>query len=121
MFGRDDHPAAPGDRSVDRDFLQDTKADISVQALLDSLLPVERNLAGTVNSSRPGLLVNEDPERRGAVHQVEGLVLADIEGAGLVPVQDVLPESGDILDSGSAGENCRSLRWKFSSWAVAGL
>ena len=121
MFGRDDHPAAPGDRSVDRNFLQDTEADVSVQALLDSLLPVERNLAGTVNSSRSGLLVNEDPERRGAVHQMERLVFTDIESAGLVPVQDVLAESGDILGSGSTGENCRSLRWKFSPGTVAGV
>ena len=121
VFGCDDHPVAPGDWSVDRDFLQDTKAHISVQALLDSLLPVEGNLAGTVNCDRLGLLVNKDPEGRRAVHQVEGLVLTDIEGAGLVSVQDVLAESGNILWCGSTGENCRSLRRKFSLGTGAGV
>ena len=121
MFGRDDHPAAPGDWSVDWNFLQDTKPDVSVQTILHSFLPVKRNLAGTVNCGRPGLLVNKDPERRGAVHQMERLVFTDIESAGLVPVQDVLAESGDILGSGSTGENCRSLRWKFSPRTAAGV
>ena len=115
MFGCDDHPGAPGDWSVDRDFLQDPKADISVQALLDSLLPVEGNLAGTVNCDRLGILVNKDPEGRRAVHQVEGLVLADIEGTGLVPVQDVLPEPGNILRCRGTGEDRRGLGRELTS------
>ena len=52
---------------------------------------------------------------------MERLVFTDIESAGLVPVQDVLAESGDIFGSGSTGENCRSLRWKFSPGTVAGV
>ena len=121
MFCRDHHPATPRDWSVDRNFLQNTQPDVSVEAVLDSLLPVERNLAGTVNGDRLGLLVNEDPERRGAVHQMERLVFTDIESAGLVPVQDVLTESGDILGSGSTGEDSRSLRRKFSPRTAAGV
>ena len=121
MFRRDHHPAAPADWSVDGNFLQDTQPDVSVEAVLDSLLPVERNLTGTVDSSRPSLLVNEDPERRRAVHQAEGLVLTDVEGAGLVSLQDVLAESGNILWRRSTGENCRSLRWKFFPGTVAGV
>ena len=114
MFGCDHHPAAPGDWSVDWNFLQNTKPDISVQTVLHSFLPVKRNLAGTVNSSGPSLLVNKDPERRRTVHQVKRLVLTDIEGAGLVSVQDVLAESGDILWNWSTGKDCRSLWRKFS-------
>ena len=114
MVGRDDHPAAPGDWSVDRNFLQDTKPDISVQTVLDCFLPVKRNLAGSVISNGPSLLVNKDPERRRTVHQVERLVLTDIEGAGLVSVQDVLAESGNILWRGSTGKDSRSLWRKFS-------
>ena len=110
----DHHPAAPGDWSVDWNFLQDTKPDISVQTILDCFLPVKRNLAGTVISNGPSLLVNKNPERRRAVHQVERLMLTDIEGAGLVSVQDVLAKSGNILWSGSTGKNCRSLWRKFS-------
>ena len=121
MFCSYHHAAAPADGGVDWDFLQDAQPDVSVEAVLDSLLPVERNLTGTVNSSRPSLLVNEDPERRRAVHQAEGLVLTDVEGAGLVSLQDVLAESGNILWRRSTGENCRSLRWKFSPGTGAGV
>ena len=115
MFGRDHHPAAPSDGIVHRDLLQDAEADISVQTVLDGLLPVKRDLTGSVDSHRPSLLVNKDPERRGAVHQVEGLVLADIEGTGLVPVQDVLPELGNILRCRGTGEDRRGLGRELTS------
>ena len=115
MFGRDHHPAAPSDGIIHRDLLQDAETDISVQAVLDGLLPVERDLTGSVDSHRPSLLVNKDPERRGAVHQVEGLVLADIEGTGLVPVQDVLPEPGNILRCRGTGEDRRGLGRELTS------
>ena len=107
MLGCDHHPTAPSDGVVHRDLLQNTGTDISVKTVLDRLLPVERDLTGSVDSHGPSLLVNKDPERRGVVHQVEGLVLTDIEGTGLVPVQDVLPESGNILRCRGTGED----RW----------
>ena len=63
-LGGNHHPRTPGDWSVDRNSLQDAQPDVSVQAVLDSCLPVKRNLTGTVNSSGPSLLVNKDPDRR---------------------------------------------------------
>ena len=51
-LGSDHHSGAPGDRIVDRDSLQDSQTNISVQTVLHLLLPVERNLTGRVNCNR---------------------------------------------------------------------
>ena len=115
VFSCNDHAAAPRDRIINSYFLQDAQADISVQSIFNWLLPVKRDLTGSVDSHRPSLLVNKDPERRGAVHQVEGLVLADIEGTGLVPVQDVLSELGNILRCRGTGEDRRGLGRELTS------
>ena len=120
MLGCDHHPTAPSDGVIHRDLLQDTETDISVQAVLDRLLPVERDLTGSVDSHGLSLLVNKDPERRGAIHQAKGLVLADIESTGLVPVQDVLPESGNILRCRGTGEDRWGLRRELTSGTWAG-
>ena len=39
-FGSDNHPAAPCDGVVDWNFLQDTKADVSVKAFFDGRFPM---------------------------------------------------------------------------------
>ena len=74
------HTAGPGDGVVDWDSLQDTETNISVKAILDGLLPVERNLTGRVNCHWFGFLVYKHSQRRSAVHQSERLVLATVEG-----------------------------------------
>ena len=45
-LGCDHHAAGPSDWVVHRNSLQNTQADISVESILDSLLPVQGNLAG---------------------------------------------------------------------------
>ena len=114
------HPGAPGDWVIDWDFLYDSEADVSVQTRLDCLLPVEGNLTRRVNGNRDCLLVNKDAERRGAVHQTEGLLLTAIESAGLVPVQYVLTELWNILRYRSTRQDRWRLRRQFSPRTGAG-
>ena len=73
------HPAAPGDRVIDWNTLQYTKSDISVKAFLDSIFPVKRDLAGTVNSNWLGIIINKYSERRTVLHQSEWLVFTTIK------------------------------------------
>ena len=86
----DDHSAAPCHWVIDRDLLEDTKADVAVKALLDLFLPVEGDLTGSVHCHRCGLLIHKDAEWGRVFHQVERLVFTTIEGAAFEPVHDVL-------------------------------
>ena len=89
-LGSNDHSAAPGHRVIDRDLLKDAQADVTVQALLDLVLPVEGHLAGCVDSHRTVLLVSEDAERRRVLHEAERPMLSTIKGTVFKPVHDVL-------------------------------
>ena len=75
----DDHPAEPRGGLAHRYSLQHSQTNISVKAVLDGLLPVERNLTGGMNCHRFSFLVNKNPQRRSSVHQSERLVLTTVE------------------------------------------
>ena len=61
-FGSNHHPATPGDWIIDWNSLQYTKPDISVKTFLDSILPVEWDLAGTVNRNWFSIFINKYPQ-----------------------------------------------------------
>ena len=96
-LGSDDHSAAPSHWVIDRDLLKDTQTDITVQTLLDRLLPVEGHLTGCVDGHGCGLLVSKDPERRRILHEAERLMLATVESTTFESVQDVLFQPREIL------------------------
>ena len=94
---------APGDWVIHRDFLQNTKVTVSVQAPLDILLPVERYLAGGVHCYGGGIIIHKYAEGRRAIHERECLFLAAIKGTAAVPIQYVLLEGGQVGWSRSTG------------------
>ena len=59
-FGGYDHPAAPTNRVIDWNLLKDTKLAVAVQTFLDIFLPVQGNLAGSVNSNGDSILVYKE-------------------------------------------------------------
>ena len=96
-FGGNDHPAAPSHWVIDRNLLEDAQTDVTVQTLLDRLLPVEGHLTGSVDGHRCGLLISKDPERRRVLHEAERLMLATVESTTFESVQDVLFQPREIL------------------------
>ena len=94
-----DHPAAPSHWVIDRDLLKDAQADVTVQALLDRLLPVEGHLTGGVDGHGLGFLVSKDAERRRVLHEAERLMLATVEGTLFESVHNVLLEPREIFRS----------------------
>ena len=96
-LGSDDHPAAPSHWVIDRDLLEDTQANVTVQTLLDGLLPVEGHLAGGVDGHRCGLLVSKDPKGRRVLHESERLMLATVESTAFESFQDILFQPRKIL------------------------
>ena len=67
-FWSDDHSAAPCHWVINRDLLEDTQTDITVQAILDLLLPMEGNLAWGVHCHGSGPLLHKEAERRRVLH-----------------------------------------------------
>ena len=59
-FGGYDHPAAPTNRVIDWNLLKHTKLAVAVQTFLDIFLPVQGNLAGSVNSNGDSILVYKE-------------------------------------------------------------
>ena len=74
-----DHPAAPTDGVIDWNLFKDTKLAVTVKTFLDVFLPVQRNLAGGVNSNGYSILFYKESEWWGAVHEWEWLVLTAIK------------------------------------------
>jgi hypothetical protein len=91
---------APGDRIIYRDFFQNTKLTVSVQAPLDILLPVKRYLAGGVYCYRGCVIRHKYAERRRAIHEWEWLSLTAIKSTAAVPIQYVLLEDRQVGWSG---------------------
>ena len=96
-LGSNDHPAAPSDWVIDRDLLEDAQANVTVQTLLDRLLPMKGHLTGGVDCHRCGLLIGKDLEGRRVLHEAERLMLATVESTALESVQDVLFQPRKIL------------------------
>ena len=110
----DEHPGTPGDRGFDRHPLEDTQADILVQPCLDLGSPVDRDSCWCMDGDRFSFLVHEEAERGTVIHEGEGLMLAPVEGAGGVPVQDVLLQQGEVLLGGRTGQCWRCRWWRLS-------
>ena len=96
-LGSDDHSAAPSHWVIDRNLLEDPQTDVTVQAFLDGLLPVEGHLTGCVDCHRAGCLVSKDPKRRRVLHEAERLMLATVECTAFESVQDILFQPREIL------------------------
>ena len=105
MFGSDDHAAAPLHRLIDRHSLKYAKLLVPVQASFDLVTPVDGNLAGCVDSHRPGRLISKEAEGRTVIHELEGLVFTAVETAGRVSLEDVLLELLHVLRGGGAGQH----------------
>ena len=118
-FGGYDHPAAPTNRVIYWNFLKDTKLAVTVQTFLDIFLPVQRNLAGSVNSNGDSILVYEEAQWWRAVHEREWLVLTAIKCTRLVPVQYILFKDWQILLCWCTGEHGLACWRKLSWWTIA--
>ena len=59
MLPTDDHPVAPRHRGVLLHDLKDAQGHLSVQVLLDLLLPVDRDHSWLVHGVRAGVLLHE--------------------------------------------------------------
>ena len=78
LLGADDHSVAPSVRGPQGDLLEDSQADVPVQACLDFVLPVDGYWDRGVAWSRCGRGVDVQSEGW-ARHHGEGLVLANVE------------------------------------------
>ena len=85
LLGAYDHSMAPSVRGPQGDLLQDSEADIPVEAGLHFALPVYGDGDGSVVGFGGGCGVDVEAQWR-AGHHGEGLVLADIESTGCVQV-----------------------------------
>ena len=114
-FGSNHHPAAPGDWIIDWNSLQHTKPDISVKSFLDSIFPVEWDLAGTMDCNWFGIIINKYPQWWTIFHESEWLVLTTVEGRSAVPVKYVLFQYWNILRCWSTGQDGWCGGWSLPS------
>ena len=96
-FGCDDHSGAPGDGVIDWNFFQYTELAVTVQTFLYIFLPVERDLAGSVNSDWGGISFHKQAKRRGVVHERKWLVFAAIECTTAVSIQDIFLDDWQVF------------------------
>ena len=89
-FCSDYHPALPPHWGVDRDPFNYPESDVSVQAIEDSLLPVQGHCPRGVYSSRGGSGVDVKFQGRATLEVRERLVLAYIERGCCVSVKQEL-------------------------------
>ena len=85
-LSRDNHSALPPHRSIHWNSFYHPKSYISVEAVQDSLLPVERHCARGVYCSRTGIGVNMELKGRTALEERERLVLTNVKCGRSVPV-----------------------------------
>ena len=73
------HSANPACWGIDRDTLEDTKANVSLETSLDLCLPVLRYCSGAVYSHRLGMLIDKESEWWTVPHEGQWLVFAGIK------------------------------------------
>lgn len=91
------HATSPCVWGIDRQGFNDTQGNITVNASLHVMEPMGRYLAGCGYSFGCGLVLNKEAKWWRVPHQRHFLLLAAVECAGGVSVQDVLLEDGEVL------------------------
>ena len=79
VLGSYHHPACPVHWLIERNPLNNLQSLVSGQASFDIMNPVDRDLAGLVDSYWLGILSNMQAERRRVFHQRKGLVCAAVK------------------------------------------
>ena len=98
----DNHPAAPCHGVIHLHLFQYTKANVSIESIFDSLLPMKWYLARGMGCNGSCFFVDKDAKRRRIVHQTQGLVFTDIECTGFEPVQYELAQYRKVFRYRSA-------------------
>ena len=119
FLGSYHHPVAPRDRFPHQYWFDDAKGHVLVETCFHLVLPVEGDGYRCVMGHWFCIRIYHEPHRD-TVHEWKWLVLAGVEGAGFVVIQEPLLKGSSVVLSCGERQRCGFRRWVLSWRAVAG-